>query len=458
MAVCLVQRSGPVARPSLEGMTVKRQLIALLALVAAVALLTGCFSSSSSSNRTGPTANVRVLHASEDAPAVDVYVLGDLAVENLGFGEATSFTSVPVGQLGIDVRPAGADADSEPVLTEAVVPSEGGFYTLVAYGRLDDDSLELLVINDLQEQPAEDQVRLFVFHGAPGVGAVDVYLGTGDELGSPALTGFEPKDSTDGYLEVPADDYRIRITPADSDTVAYDSGVVPLQAGLSYFVAALDRESGFAPASTVALLNDPAFVALEDQRVRVRAMHLSPDAPDVDVLVNGEVVLSEFAFRDVSDYLTVLAGSYTVAVAAAGSTTAVDELDADLEAGAAYSVLATGLLGGDGDQSFALRPIVDETVADPENALLRVIHASPDAPAVDVLANGDVVDGLTNVPFFTVSDYLSLPGGTYDFAVNVAGTDTTALDLSGTELENGKIYTVIAVDTLENLDAEVVVD
>jgi hypothetical protein len=292
----------------------------------------------------------------------------------------------------------------------------------------------------------------------PGVGEVDVHLGTGDELGSAALTSFAPKETTDGYLEVPAGDYRIRITPADSETVAYDSGIVPLQAGLSYFVTALDRESGFAPASTVALLDDPAFVALEDQRTRVRAMHLSPDAPAVDVLVNGDVVLDNFAFREVSEYLTVLPGAYTVGVAATGTTSSVADLDVTLEPGMAYSVLATGLLGGSGEQAFALRPIVDETAPDPENARLRVIHASPDAPAVDVLLGGDVIEALANIPYFTVSDYLTLESGTYDFSVNVAGTGAEVLDLRGTDLENGNIYTVIAVDTVESIGVELVVD
>ncbi|MCC5858028.1 MAG: DUF4397 domain-containing protein [Ectothiorhodospiraceae bacterium] len=438
----------------------KRFVVGLVILVAALGLLTGCFSSSnsSSSNGSDATASVRVLHAVADAPPVDIYVLGDVAVENLAFGEATPFAPVPVGQLAIDVRASGADPDSEPAISETVVPERGGFYTIVAYGRLDDGSLELLVIDDIQDQPADGQVRLFVLHGAPAVGEVDVYLGTDSGLGAAALTGFAPQETTDGYLEVPAGEYRIRITPADSETVAYDSGIVALQAGLSYFVAALDRESGFAPASTVALLDDPAFIALEDQRSRVRAMHLSPDAPAVDVLVNGGVVLEDFAFRQISDYLTVLAGSYTVAVAATGSITPVDQLDADLEPGVAYSVLATGLLADEGESGFALRPIVDQTARDPASALLRVIHASPDAPAVDVLLGDDVIEGLAEVSYFAVSGYLSVPGGTYDFFVNVAGTETTVLDLSGTELENGNIVTVIAVDTVENIDVIVVED
>src|SRR5215208_1806650 len=43
------------------------------------------------------------------------------------------------------------------------------------------------------------------------------------------------------------------------------------------------------------------------------------------------------------------------------------------------------------------------------NALVRVVHASPDAPAVDVYVDGNKV--LSNVPFFTASDYLPLPAG-----------------------------------------------
>ena len=43
------------------------------------------------------------------------------------------------------------------------------------------------------------------------------------------------------------------------------------------------------------------------------------------------------------------------------------------------------------------------------NALVRVVHASPDAPAVDVYVDGN--KALSNVPFFTASNYLPLPAG-----------------------------------------------
>jgi hypothetical protein len=69
---------------------------------------------------------------------------------------------------------------------------------------------------------------------------------------------------------------------------------------------------------------------------------------------------------------------------------------------------------------------------------------SPDAPNVDIFAAGAgvVVSDLT---FKEPSAYLPLPAGSYDLQVRVAGTSTVALDLPGTQLEAGKVYTAFAV-------------
>ena len=52
--------------------------------------------------------SIRVVHASPDAPNVDVYVDGTLAIENLPFGEATDLLPIPAGARNIKVTPAGA--------------------------------------------------------------------------------------------------------------------------------------------------------------------------------------------------------------------------------------------------------------------------------------------------------------------------------------------------------------
>ena len=57
-------------------------------------------------------------------------------------------------------------------------------------------------------------------------------------------------------------------------------------------------------------------------------------------------------------------------------------------------------------------------------AQLRVAHLSPDAPAVDVWLNGEIVSDLTNVPFPAVSAYLTVPAATAQVQVFVTGTSS----------------------------------
>ena len=42
---------------------------------------------------------------------------------------------------------------------------------------------------------------------------------------------------------------------------------------------------------------------------QLRVVHASPDAPNVDVLVDGKIVLTNVAYEAASNYLTVSAGS-----------------------------------------------------------------------------------------------------------------------------------------------------
>lgn len=77
-----------------------------------------------------------------------------------------------------------------------------------------------------------------------------------------------------------------------------------------------------------------------------------------------------------------------------------------------------------------------------------MIHAASDAPNVDVLANGAILQPLENVAYFTASPYLRVPAGSYDLQVNVAATPDTVINLPNTALQAGSIYTVIATGVL----------
>jgi hypothetical protein len=190
----------------------------------------------------------------------------------------------------------------------------------------------------------------------------------------------------------------------------------------------------------------------------VRVAHLSPDAPPVDVLVNGARVVSGAAFGDATGYLALPAGSARVQVVPAGASTPV-VIDATLElaSGSAYTVAATGLLGT-GD----LKPIVlvDDLSTSADRARVRFVHASPDAPAVDIAATGSGTVGaaagstatvlFSNVAFREFKGYLPIEGGSYDLEVRPTGSTAVALRIPGVDVRNASNYTIFAIGLLGN--------
>ena len=174
----------------------------------------------------------------------------------------------------------------------------------------------------------------------------------------------------------------------------------------------------------------------------LRVAHLSPDAPAVDVWLDGTRVLQDVPYKTFSDYLDVPSGDHNIQVTPAGATTpVVINADVTLTEDVAYTVAATGLLST-GDLSPLV--LVDDRTPSSGAAQVRFVHTSADAPAVNVgVASGATL--FSNVEFREASDYLSVNQGTYDLSVQVAANGTEVLQVNGQELMAGVNYTVFAI-------------
>src|ERR671910_3887656 len=196
---------------------------------------------------------------------------------------------------------------------------------------------------------------------------------------------------------------------------------------------------------TALALASPTF-AQGGGQAQVRVAHLAPDAPNVDVYVNGDPVLTDVPYTTVSDYLSLPAGTQQVTVYATGDTTSpVIEAPVELAAGGAYTVAAVGLVA---DDSLTAQ-VYEDDLRDPAsgNAKVRVVHASPDAGPVDVIPRGGqaLVEGLT---FPEASPYAEVPARSYTLDVNAAGTNKTALTVPDAKLASGGVYSAFAVGTV----------
>lgn len=206
-------------------------------------------------------------------------------------------------------------------------------------------------------------------------------------------------------------------------------------------------------AALLALVFAPSAFA-QAGNAKVRVIHASPDAPAVDVFVNGNRTLTNVPFFTASDYLDLPAGTYQIQVAPTGqpASAAVIDASATIQAGMAYTIAATGLVANIEATVFA----DDLSAPASGQAKVKVYHLSPDAPAVDVkVAGGDTL--IPGLAFPNASDYLEVPAGSYDLQVTPAGASDVVIDLAGTALEAGKIYSVFATDVVAEITPEVAV-
>jgi uncharacterized surface protein with fasciclin (FAS1) repeats len=197
------------------------------------------------------------------------------------------------------------------------------------------------------------------------------------------------------------------------------------------------------------LVAPAALVNAAQPTTHIRVAHFSPDTPAVEVYLDGKPSgIQVLNFKDVSGWVELPAGSYSIAVAPAGTSidqAAIGPANFNLKANAWVTVAAVG--------SLANKTLTASLISEDYSALksgearVTVFHGIEDAPAVDVI----LPDGtkLISRLAFGQSRTLTVPQGSYDLKVVAAGTTGPAvIDLSGTTLSGQTYYFVSAVNRL----------
>jgi hypothetical protein len=398
---------------------------------------------------------VRIVHASADAPNVDILIDEDAAFEDVAFLAATALTELDSGDYEIQIDARLPDDEVTTVIGPLTLTLEPDTqYNVLAIG--DVDGIEALVL----EQPANEietgNARARVVHAAPGAPEVAVYLtAPGDLAPGEAPLGTFVFGEDLGPVEVAAGDYQIRVAvPGDEPLVFFDSGTIALADGDDLLIAAVTNTGpGDSPITLLVSDGIDAVNLLEaGTPATTRVVHASPDAGNVDVLVNDAVAVPDLAFPDFTEYLTLAPGEYNVKVTPAGDPgTVAIEADLELERGFEYAVVAVGELGVATLDTLVL---VDDNRRIATEAKVRIVHGSPNAGPVDIYLTGvgEAVDqaepALMDFEFLAQTGYLSLPAGDYDVTVTAAGSTTPAIGPATIELVNGGVYTAIARDPL----------
>ncbi|MCA9879679.1 MAG: DUF4397 domain-containing protein, partial [Thermomicrobiales bacterium] len=287
-------------------------------------------------------ATIRVIHASPDAPAMDVLLDGQPLLDNVSPDSASDYLAVTAETHRLQIVPAGQTA-AAALVDEEIDAAPGAAYIVAVYGRLNDVQGAVIDVGLGEIEPGTARVRLLNF--SPDAGAVDLAETGGDvwfdnvDLGE--VTDY--RDVTPGGISADLrgdDDWVLQTIPelGFADARVYDVVVLGQVADDSLTVVNLATQVSPPCTEVLDITGSP-----DDACVRI--VHAAPDAPAIDAYLNDAQVAANLAFGSATEYAAVPSGgSRGVRVVAAGGAVEESILDGnfDLDPGQAYEIVVQG--------------------------------------------------------------------------------------------------------------------
>ena len=423
------------------------------------------------SGGTGKPPELRVFHASPDAPPVNVIVNGTVVAADVDYTIGSGFVQVPrTTQVQIEAILPG---DDSIVIDEILTLDRRTEYTAIAVGDVAAPISALVVANPSNVAIPAGNFRAQVVHVAPDAPDVDVYVTTFDaDLATsvPVNQAVEPfgplaYQASTARVDVPEGDYQIRVTVAgDPAAIVYDSGEITLAAGVDLLIAAVENTGpGTTPIQLVTLDGAGSSDLLDVATpAAAYAVHASPDAGNVDILADADATPADDAIPLAVDVPFTAScaveaipapASYAINITATGDPTPVLSFPVTVEKADEATAIVTG---------FALStPVLQqiELVSNTRSVItetkLRVTHASPSTDNVDIylLEDGtdfndpDVGPTFGDVPFTFDTGIQSVAPGIYDIYVTPAGNKgVIAIEVQDFPLTGGQVLEAIARD------------
>lgn len=431
-------------------MKISSKLLSLLAMLT----FTMVFLSSCSEDPLPATtkSKVRVIHAAADAPAVNVTVDNATAISNLQYKSASGYAEVTSGDR--DIKVIAPSLSNAEVFGGKITFVENANYTIFAIGPVTGGKISTVLSNDMNT-PVAGKTKIRFAHMSPDAPIVDVRLADGTALFSNAAPS-----NVSPYIEANPGSISLKVTTPGGATTLFEFEPITVAAGQVFTAVAMgtvdatdnipfsvriytDTEDGVGPIDLVQ----------KTQTAEIMLVHASPDAPPVDILVNGtKATTTPLAFPNSLGYLAVPVGSGnpTFALQVPGSGMPPIPVPANalptLVAGKKYTVFVTGQLS----KGLEYKAVEDIFTVNPAKPTIRFAHMSPDAPAVDIILTlpgiGDYpVPPFQNVSYKDVSTFFNEGmAGSFPVKVRISGTETIALTIPSLTLTNGKVITIFA--------------
>lgn len=208
----------------------KNVMVKLMSLLAVSSVFIAC----DKDDDPAPVAKVMVVHASPNAPNVDVRINNTVALTNVPFPANSTYTDVTAGATNIKVSPTGT---TTYVIDANVTLTANTNYSVFAIDSV--SKIKAAVVTDNLAAPATGKSHVRFFHLSPNAPAVDIAVTGGpvlfanrtfnDQSANAAVANFTPVDAAT---------YNLEVRLAGTSTVVLALPNIPLAAGKIYTVFA----------------------------------------------------------------------------------------------------------------------------------------------------------------------------------------------------------------------------
>ena len=445
----------------------RNRVLSMVLLGALLGGLSGC-GASGENDGNAPVAiprqgSIRVVHVIPDAGRMTSFLSNSVFSANQ-FGEATVLSQQLVAQYVMNILLTPPNDVTTTLVDNATVDlADEDEFSFIMIGPA--ASPQLVRIDNIEigfnvdpSKPAQFPPPDFqIVHGSTSTDAVDVYvtdaavdLATASPTATVSFGNVTPLVEQD-----PVVSYRVRVTPAGSKTVLFDSG--------SFAVAKLKRSiylliDNFGPTGESLRVANVTAAGAEDfpnqtMQGGLRAANMIPDSPHVDIYLGtpaGAPLFQNVAYGATTPYsLAVANGSFTVNVTPAGVPgTVIATGTVAVVGGQARSIYASGR---DSDDTTALAAVVESQRSILGQAQFRFVQTAPSAGTVDVyLATpgqpiSDASPILAN-GVLLASSSVNLTPGSYDLFVTRSGTTVQLFGPDRISVDAGAVYSAVLLD------------
>jgi len=398
---------------------------------------------------------LRVLNADSSLPQVDLYLDERLVAENIAFGTVSALVSLPSRTYRMRLLLHGAPADSQPILEGNLPVAEDRQLLLAVYSETVERRrfTRTKLFTEPLDLPPQGSAQFSVLNFARQATDIQVF-DPSSPLGAPVQYAMLSAPIT---LNAGRWRFAFNTVERDQPSRTAETADLMLEAGWSYIYVVLSSLN--TPTLLISTNVQALFAALPtptlSSPVSVRLVNAAAEPLTVDLIVGEMPIFTAISENSATAERQIESAMRPVRLRRSGT----DEILAEQTLlFAPNSGIVFVVLGRQG--AWQLLQSQERTRPSRSNALLRVIHAAPDAEPISVESPLSVSGGVfgnrptptpraaqyfVRLEYGNISSMVTLRANTYTFIARSAIDGTPLAELRNVEIATGLRYDLILV-------------